>query len=316
MYAIKELPEDFIVKEIIKLPLTDKGNYAYYSLEKKNYNTNDAIEKIARHLKVKLKSINAAGLKDKKACTEQYISIFRGPARSIDLENIKLSFVGRGEDRINVGSLEGNEFKIVVRNIKYLPEPLSNVPNFFDQQRFGKDYTNHLIGRCLVKNQYSEAISLLSSNKLNEYLKEKPNDYVGALKIYPKRKIQFLVTAYQSYLWNKCIEKYLAYNPDIDETFPVPGFNIEVSGIQKEILDTVLAEESLSLRGFINRSFPELSCDGHQRRVFTLVENLSIGKLEDDEIYGKKKVMVSFYLNKGNYATNVIKHMFRNIFKP
>ena len=43
MHKIKQIPEDFIVDEIINLKMSD-GNYAYYKLKKTDYNTVSALE--------------------------------------------------------------------------------------------------------------------------------------------------------------------------------------------------------------------------------------------------------------------------------
>ena len=37
MYKIKQIPEDFVVKEIKKLKFKDKGSYSYYLLKKRDY---------------------------------------------------------------------------------------------------------------------------------------------------------------------------------------------------------------------------------------------------------------------------------------
>ena len=47
MYKIKQIPEDFQVKELIKLNLKKQGKYKCYLLKKKNYNTLDAINIIS-----------------------------------------------------------------------------------------------------------------------------------------------------------------------------------------------------------------------------------------------------------------------------
>ena len=54
-----------------------------------------------------------------------------------------------------------------------------------------------------------------------------------------------------------------------------------------------------------------LVCRAIHFKIFADVSELSIGKLEDDELNkGMKKVRVKFTLGKGSYATIVIKEMF------
>ena len=313
MYKIKQIPEDFYVEEELKLNLKDSGKYSYYILSKKNYSTNDAISAIAKVFKVKSKLINSAGLKDKHAITKQYISVSGGQKKTLKLKDLTLDFVGRGVDRINVGSLEGNHFSIVVRNITSPPCEVYFVPNYFDSQRFGYNQDNHDIGRLLIKREFKKAVDYFQFNdEVKSHIEKNPSDFIGALRKLPKRGLQFYISAYQSYLWNRCIEKYLEYSPEKESKFPIIGFNLETENREKqEIIDIILKEEGLSLKDFIVREFPEISSDSYERKVFTQVFDLKISQLKDDELNpGMKKVRVQFYLNKGNYATNVIKYMF------
>jgi tRNA(Glu) U13 pseudouridine synthase TruD len=50
MYRIKQLPEDFIVRELMELRLEDAGRYSYYLLKKTGSNTVDAVGRVAKRL--------------------------------------------------------------------------------------------------------------------------------------------------------------------------------------------------------------------------------------------------------------------------
>ena len=54
MYRLKQQSDDFIVKEIFS-PKLEGGDYIYVEMTKKNYNTIDAINTIARKLNVNQK---------------------------------------------------------------------------------------------------------------------------------------------------------------------------------------------------------------------------------------------------------------------
>jgi tRNA pseudouridine13 synthase len=121
MYKIKEAPEDFIVKEINKINLTKDGNYLICILKKTNYTTTRALEQIARNLKIPLKNIGYAGIKDKNAITEQYISIkniAKDKIIKLNLKDIKLNVLGYSDEPIVLGKLIGNEFIITIRCLK------------------------------------------------------------------------------------------------------------------------------------------------------------------------------------------------------
>ena len=72
---IKSRPSDFIVSEIPSIKFGRQGRYKYFLLEKKNYNTEDAIIILSKHFKIPRKKFSYAGTKDKVAITKQYCSV-------------------------------------------------------------------------------------------------------------------------------------------------------------------------------------------------------------------------------------------------
>jgi tRNA pseudouridine13 synthase len=299
MYVIKEIPEDFVVKEQMQLRMTE-GIYSYYLLRKRNLTTIDAIAKIAREFRISPKYINFAGTKDKVAITEQYISISKGPAKGLDLPSLKLTYLGKGNERINLGTHKANRFEIVVRNITEKPRPITKMRNLFDSQRFGKLDNNHKIGKLLVQKKFRNAVTLIDDDRLKDYLADNPNDVVGALKTLPKKLLQLYIHAYQSHLWNKMAEK------SQENTLPLIGFATKLTDEVQEILKS----EGLTQRDFVCREIPEISTDGDMRQVQVNITDLKIGNLEDDDLHpGMKKVKIEFSLPKGSYATMAIRQM-------
>ena len=327
-YLLKTIPEDFFVREIINLDFDDSGGFSYYCLKKINLSTAEAVEIISKKLYINRKFINYAGAKDKKAVTEQSISIKSGPQKNFDFENLKLEFLGRGEERINLGSSIGNYFEIVVRNIDKKPEKISKFVNYFDDQRFSSK--NVEIGRAIVKKEFEKAAEfILESDRkygpmIKDYLEENKKNFIGALRLIDRKILRMFVHAYQSYLWNLCISEnfeHYKYNEiecsmgklkvPVEETgelsFPIIGFGTEDNGT----VDEILGREKITRRDFIIREIPELSSEGTEREVFAEIKNLEIGKMEDDDLNeGKKKIKISFELGKGSYATMAIKQIF------
>jgi tRNA(Glu) U13 pseudouridine synthase TruD len=73
-----------------------------------------------------------------------------------------------------------------------------------------------------------------------------------------------------------------------------------------------MQQEGITYRDFIIKSLPEISPEGSSRKLYSEIKKLKIGTLENDELNkGMKKVKISFFLNKGDYATMAIKNMFR-----
>src|SRR3989338_771011 len=100
MHKIKQIPEDFIVKEINDVQIDDDGSYAYFLFKKRNYDTIKAIQAIAKKLGINGKSIGFAGNKDRNAITEQIISIKNGKKdfENLAIKDIGLEYLGKGSE--------------------------------------------------------------------------------------------------------------------------------------------------------------------------------------------------------------------------
>ena len=294
MYVIKHIPEDFIVEEVSTIKPKESGPFVYFKLWKKDVSTLDALHYIAHDLHIPAKDIACAGNKDKIAITEQVCSARTTKERieRLSYQKMKLTFLGYGDEPVHLGDLEGNKFKIVVRNIEKLPQISPKFRNLYGEQRFSTK--NIEIGRYIVKREFEKAALLIA--KLHTYDKIKPHlnqhDWVGALRCLPRKLLLLYVHAYQSYLWNK------AAMLSNDEILPIVGFGTEV---KDEITKKILAEENLKPSDFIIRELPEISAEGSERAVWAEAKDLKICSLEEDE--EKKKVTLEFFLPKGSYAT-------------
>ncbi|MCG3227062.1 MAG: tRNA pseudouridine(13) synthase TruD, partial [Candidatus Heimdallarchaeota archaeon] len=104
---IKQIPEDFIVGEIIedqqvldpredqfKLP-GRTGLFLHFVLIKRNLDTSNALDWVSKLWRIQRDNINVAGLKDKRAITAQRVSVWgvkdsfeKGMIKEIDLPTI------------------------------------------------------------------------------------------------------------------------------------------------------------------------------------------------------------------------------------
>ena len=347
MYRLKSVPEDFIVKEIISLPLgkSESGEYSYFLLQKKNLSTPEALSRIAERLRLSVKFLGYAGNKDKTAVTEQFCSakgIKKEILERVTLPNIKIAFQGYGPVPISLGNNRGNRFIIILRNLTKKEtaklEAVKNktffFPNYFDEQRFSKK--NVEIGRCIIRKDFAQAVRLLQETEkdnswMGEYLLKRKNDYLGVLRQFQKKILLLYIHAYQSFLFNNlasiCLKKrypavktvrysqgVFVFPSDIKKetlSLPTVGFDTEVKNKQiKLLLQTVMKKEKLSFSDFIIRSFPELSQEGQERSLLTKAKELSISQAEKDELNpGKEKIIISFSLPKGSYATMFIRFL-------
>jgi len=284
---IKEKPEDFIVNEEANLKIS-KGNYSYFLLVKKNWNTIDVIKEISKRLKIKEKNIGFAGNKDKIALTSQHISIYNvNPERVINLKikDVELSYLGNGKERINLGDLNGNHFIITIKDCNEIKKIKSFV-NYFGEQRFGVEKKNWKIGKLLVSKKFKDACSELD-------LEVSRNDYIGALKEFGIRKLKFYVHSYQSYLWNNLVEEMKKEKKKI----PFVGYLYD-----GDLYEEILKKEGITNMDFLIRSLKEISAEGGERDMIVDVKDFKAEKKGKDYV-------VSFFLPKGSYATEVIKQI-------
>jgi tRNA pseudouridine13 synthase len=320
--------EDFAVKEIPNYTITEKGEYPVFLLIKRDYTTEQAIQKIADYYNIKQKFIGYAGIKDKKAVTEQYLSINISKREFDDavFQDIELKRVGYADEPIYIGRLLGNQFLILIRNLteadiahlkKKIVKPIL-VPNLFGEQRFSKN--NIEIGQAIIKKDFEKAVSLIleSNHKLEqplrEYIQMHPNDFVGAIRKLPLKISKLFIHSLQSKLFNRFAIEFLQKYPDSKNMkIPVIGFGTEFDdkNIEK-IYNKIMQDECITEREFIIRGIPELSSEGHERDLFVEVNDFKVISASKDELNeDHKKIKVSFYLSKGSYATVVVDYLMR-----
>ncbi|MFH0870768.1 MAG: tRNA pseudouridine(13) synthase TruD [archaeon] len=319
-YSIKQQPEDFLVRENPLRDLKEQGEYSIFTMSKRSYNTESAVQRIADALRIPRKNIGYAGSKDNRAVSEQSISIKgvrKERAEGLSLKDISLKFLGFSDEPINLGDHKGNWFEITVRNIEQKPKPVDRIVNYFGEQRFSTN--NAEIGKAMLKKDFKRAAELMMEHsgkeeeKAQEYLEKHRADYVGALRTIPWKNLTMYIHAYQSMLWNETAKRYLSTpRAEAATKIPIVGFATEIDDPTiKDSIDTILKEEGITLQDFVIRAIPDLTSAGSERELYAEVKDLSIGELEDDELNpGKRKVLLKFSLGRGSYATEIIKAMF------
>jgi len=310
MFTIKQIPEDFFVRELIKIDIKKQGKYKCYLLKKKNFTTLKAIEIICRKFNLNLKDIGYCGNKDKNALTEQFISARTNKNIEINNEGLKLEFLGHLDNKISLGNNLGNYFEIIVRNLDKKYNKMNNIVNYFDDQRFSRD--NVLIGKLLLKRKFKEVSKILKVKSINEI---------------NKKILRFYIHSFQSYLFNLAVSNYISKYKNSEKLkyslgelfflnkyekikFPLASFDAKFSKKDRIYLK-LLKKEDVKLDDFIIRQFPYLIEETVYRDVFVKIKDFKILNYEKDELNPEKfKEKISFFLPKGSYATMVIKQMF------
>ncbi|KAI0455646.1 pseudouridine synthase [Xylaria acuta] len=168
------------------------GPYLHFSLYKENKDTMDALNHMAKTLRIHPKAFGAAGTKDRRAVTVQRVSIKGRSPASLILVNERISSIKIGDfkyaqDPIRLNDHDGNEFIIVLKNCAFgNTENLSfeetlNVAkstidsaltqliqrgfiNYYGTQRFGTHQIGtQEVGMKILKEDFAGAIEALLS---------------------------------------------------------------------------------------------------------------------------------------------------------
>jgi tRNA pseudouridine13 synthase len=143
----KTQPEDFIVEELIALPLVSSGRFAVYRVRKQGVTTLRVRAQMAQMLRVPHSAVVFPALKDKDAVAVQYAAVCSTGTAHLTGDGFEAEFVGRSPRPLTPADIVANQFTIGLRDLSAgeaarLPERLAQVarfglPNYFDQQRFG-----------------------------------------------------------------------------------------------------------------------------------------------------------------------------------
>lgn len=153
---LRVAPEDFRVDEVLGFTPRGEGSHAYLHIRKTGNNTEWVARQLAKCVGVKLLDIGYAGLKDRNAVTTQWFSVNMAgrsdPDWSVlDAPGITVIAATRHDRKLRRGSLQGNRFELRVRDvvgdIEALPARLTQaaelgIPNYFGEQRFGREGAN------------------------------------------------------------------------------------------------------------------------------------------------------------------------------
>ena len=155
--------QNFIVNEIPLCEWSGEGEYLIVKVRKKDMDTWQMIETIASHLKISIKEIGYAELKDRDSMSMQYISVFakyESQLKVFSHNKVKMLSMGRHNRELKIGHLKGNHFKVKLKKVLGIHKAKldsslnwiskNGVPNYFDTQRFGATKDNYLEGKDII----------------------------------------------------------------------------------------------------------------------------------------------------------------------
>ncbi len=153
--AFRASPEDFVVEEIAAYEPTGEGEHVFALIEKRERTTPDAVRALCERLEVDASSAGWAGLKDRHAITRQWISLLGTSPETVmgaDVEGVRILRAANHPHKIRTGHLRANRFRIRLRDfdpsrivdLRQVPSQIQSLglPNYYGEQRFGRDGEN------------------------------------------------------------------------------------------------------------------------------------------------------------------------------
>lgn len=163
---LKAEVEDFVVEEIPAYQPSGEGEHLFLWVEKRDMGAEFFLRQVATSLGVPPGDVGAAGLKDRRAVTRQWISV---PARCADrlerLADVGISVLQqqRHGNKLRTGHLHGNRFAVRLRDVgpqaaERLPPLIEHLrhwgfPNYYGDQRFGHQGETFRLGLRLLKGE-------------------------------------------------------------------------------------------------------------------------------------------------------------------
>ncbi|WP_291950721.1 tRNA pseudouridine(13) synthase TruD [Campylobacter sp.] len=212
LYALNHSPinvyfsknsNDFVVREKPLYDFSGKGEHLILHIQKKDLSTSEALRILSEQTGVKMRDFGYCGLKDKQGLTTQYISMpkkFEGNLKNFQHEKMKILENFIHDNKLRIGHLKGNSFFIRLKKvsnidalkIKQAFDTLKNqgFANYFGYQRFGKFQDNFYQGLEILR---------------------------GKKNIKNKKIQDFLISAFQSELFNKYLSKRIEISRFIEE---------------------------------------------------------------------------------------------------
>ncbi|WP_426689841.1 tRNA pseudouridine(13) synthase TruD [Rhodanobacter ginsengiterrae] len=182
--------EDFQVEEVLGYDADGAGEHALLWVEKRGANTDWVARELAKFAGVAQMAVGYAGMKDRHAVTRQAFSVQLAGKPDPDWSafphaEVKVLAATRHSRKLKRGALRGNRFVLVLREVagdrraaeQVLAQiALRGVPNYFGEQRFGREGGNvaqaraMFGGRRVERDKRSMLLSAVRSQIFNNVL--------------------------------------------------------------------------------------------------------------------------------------------------
>ncbi len=321
---IKVEPDHFIVEEMPLYEASGEGQHIYVRLTRAGWTTRAVERELTRIFDLREVDIGCAGRKDKHARTTQTFSLNLPAADESSVASqieeslpVEVEWVRRHHNKIRVGHLLGNRFRVVVLD----PEPAAlaraqaiaatlkagGLPNFYGPQRFGTHGDNAQRGRQILLTGRGPAKRWLRRLLLRAYQSALFNTWLAAR--IDRGWFQHLLTGDVAKkldtgglfeVEDAQVEEPRFERDEITYTGPIYGSRMWWAGgrpgqLEREVLEGAEVTEDLLRRARLS---------GTRRRGRVLLNDLQIVAHPDGLLF-------TFSLPKGSYATTVLREFIK-----
>jgi tRNA pseudouridine13 synthase len=293
--TLKHLNEDFIVTELPLQPPSGEGEHIWLDIEKNGANTAFVAQQLAEAAGVQPVDVGYAGLKDRYAITRQWFSIYLPKGETPDLTRLlhpefKVLSQSRHTKKLRPGDLQGNRFRIVLRDVTGERDAIEanleavvsqGAPNYFGAQRFGHGGGNVTQGLAML------------AREIRVRNPKKKGIYLSAVRSFVFNEV--LALRIEQGLWGKTLPGDL-----IDEagrpTGPLWGRGRVSTTDQAQALENSVAERHATLCGGMEYA----GLDQERRALVAIPADMSW------EWPQANQLVLTFSLRAGTYATTVL----------
>ena len=326
---VKDRPEDFVVEEVPAYLPCGEGSHLFLWIEKRDCAGADLLHRLAAALAIPSSDIGYAGTKDRRAVTRQWVSVPDScetrVMAGLSLSGIRILGVSRHRNKLRLGHLRGNWFRILLRGadparVPDLARTAAELEragsfNFFGPQRFGRVSESLRLGLALLETGPDDdprfrrtgrferrmALSAVQSAVFNLVLRERFER--GLVRRVLAGDILARTDSGALFVCEDPVtDQARADSGEVVITGPVPGHHSHPAlGEAGEIEQSVLARAGLGPETF--RRFAGLMRGA--RRAFTVRPSDLRVEADPDGI------VLSFYLPKGAYASVLLREFVR-----
>lgn len=192
--TLRTSDDDFVVDEELPYTPSGAGDHTFARIEKRGMTSPAAAQALARALGVRERDIGIAGMKDRRAVTRQWMSlpppVTPEQALAVALPDLRVLEAHRHPHKLRTGHVRANRFVLRVRGVDAGADERARAvlgalaqapgaPNWYGEQRFGRDGDNAARGKALITGERALGrdrrmdrlmVSALQSQLFNDWL--------------------------------------------------------------------------------------------------------------------------------------------------